>query len=569
MIDPPPSTMTAGQALLNALVDEGVDVAFGYPGGAIMPLYDAFFSERRITHVLVRHEQAAAFAASAYARTTGKVGVAIATSGPGATNLITGILDAQMDSVPFVAITGQVRSDLIGTDAFQEADVTSLAQPITKRAILVRRVEDVVPSIHEAFRLARTGRPGPVLVDVPSDILKTHLPIPTEPREPVRAAAAARRPDARAIAQAIEILTNAKAPLVIAGGGVRLAGAVDEFRRVVALLGAPHAATINALGCAATNDPSFLGMLGMHGWKRANKAVNEADVILALGMRFDDRVTGRVDRFAADAKIIHVDVDIAEIGKIIPVTLGIHADVRETLLALEAELLRLGRRDHGAWCARVESFSSPLPTDRSIGNLGATEVIEAFMRRIPANTVVATDVGQHQMWTAQRVRPTDPHSFLTSAGLGAMGFGLPAAIGAKFGHPDRPVVVVVGDGGFQMTQSELATIGRYNLDIKILLVDNRRLGMVRQWQELFYERRYAATDLYDNPDFTMLARAYRIGASRVDRREALDAAIEGLLATPGPALLHCECFPSENVWPMIPAGAAIDEAIEGIEGIPA
>ncbi len=553
---------TGSQLVLDALADEGVDVVFGYPGGTIMPVYDALFSERRMRHILVRHEQGAAFAAGGYARSSGRVGVAIATSGPGATNLLTGLLDANMDSVPVVAITGQVRSQLMGSDGFQEADVTSMAQPATKRAFLVRNVDDIYGAVREAFALARGPRPGAVLVDIPTDVLKTKTRVQPEW---VPAADATPPPafDEGAIEAAARLLASARRPLVIAGGGVKFGGATAAYRELLRLLGGPHTATINALGCSEQGDPRFLGMLGMHGTKRANRAVNACDVVLSLGMRFDDRVTGRVDKFAQQAEIIHFDIDGSEFGKVVDPTVCVRGCLGATLPALVNAMRREPPRSYAKWVEELEAFASPLPVDRAEdGHLSATSVLDRFFAKAPRNTIVTTDVGQHQMWAAQRQNSEWPTRFVTSAGLGAMGFGLPAAIGAKMANPDATVVAIVGDGGFQMTMNELTTIKRAGAPIKILLIDNQRLGMVRQWQHLFYDRRYSATDLSDNPDFVMIAKACGVPGRVVDRLEDLDSALDELLASDGPMLLHAACYPHENVWPMIPAGAALDELIE-------
>ncbi len=555
-----PAESTGAQLVLDVLADEGVEIVFGYPGGANMPLYDALY-DHPIEHVLVRHEAAAAFAAGGYARSSGRVGVCFATSGPGATNLVTGLLDAQMDSVPVVAITGQVRTALMGTDGFQEADVTSIMGPVTKRSVCVRDVADLERVVRAAFRVARGPRPGPVLVDIPSDILKAKCPrMDLFAARPVPATS--ERPSDAAIDETIALLRAAKRPVAIVGGGARSANAVYLFRELTAMLELPHTATINGLGCATPGDPRFLGMLGMHGWKAANLAVNSADLVLALGMRFDDRVTGKPDRFARHAKIVHADVDASEFGKIIPVTVALRGDLRQTL---ERLVRRLGREEmprFSGWAAEAAALGGALPADRAPhGALSATDVLDAFFAVAPDDTIVATDVGQHQMWAAQRQRAIHPRNFITSAGLGSMGFGLPAAIGAQFAHPERTVVAVCGDGGFQMSIAELATLRRHELPVKILLIDNQRLGMVRQWQELFYEKRYSHTDLSDNPDFVMVASGYGIRAERVEDMGELRDAIERFLAAKEPALLHCACFPAENVWPLIPPGATVEDAM--------
>ncbi len=558
--------------VLDTLVAEGVDVAFGYPGGAIMPLYDALYGHD-LRHILVRHEQAAVFAAGAYARSTGRVGVCMATSGPGATNLVTGLLDAMMDSVPVVAITGQVKTHLMGTDGFQEADVAAVTQAITKYNLVVRDVSEIEPTIHKAFTLARGPRPGPVLVDIPRDILEAKISGTPAPQDGPTIANAVRESfrqrfpaQAEEIARAVEMIRAAKKPLAIVGGGCRAADAFAEYRAFCALLGLPHAATINGLGAPTPGDPHFLGMLGMHGWKAANRAVMEADCILALGMRFDDRVTGRVDRFAKQAQIIHVDIDRSEFHKIIPAQATIHADLRSALDALTAALAPNPPR-FDAWAKSAASHGGPLPRDRAKpGMMSATDVLDHFFATAPPATYVATDVGQHQMWAAQRSRPLDPHHFITSAGLGTMGFGLPAAIGTQIANPEATVVAICGDGGFQMTLHELATLRRYSLPVKILIIDNRNLGMVRQWQQLFFDARYSATNLSDNPDFCALAHAYGVHAESIDRLNDLQPALERFFATNEATLLHCACYPEENVWPMIPAGAAIDEGIESLAG---
>jgi len=559
------SARSGAHLVLETLEREGVDVVFGYPGGAIMPLYDALYGHN-VRHVLVRHEAAAAFAAGGYARSSGRVGVCLATSGPGATNLITGILDAMMDSVPLVAITGQVKSTLLGTDAFQEADVAALTHTITKRNIVVRDVAQIIPALRSAFAIARGPRPGPVLVDIPSDILRAlHAPENVEP-EPERPRATAPASDPDAIARAIAAIAKAKKPVVIAGGGLRWADAVDEYRAFVKTLGVPHTATLHGLGCADPEDPTFLGMLGMHGWKRANLAVADADLVVALGMRFDDRVTGNPARFATNAQVIHADVDASEFGKIRNPEIALHADLKATLIALNAALAdHDALAGHAGWAVETQERGAPPARDRACGGaLSATDVLDALFAEIAPGTIVATDVGQHQMWAAQRVRPSHPRDFMSSGGLGSMGFGFPAAIGAQFAHPGRPVVAIVGDGGFQMSFAELATLRRYGVPVKVLLLDNRNLGMVRQWQQIFFNERYSATSLDDNPDFCMIARAYEIETNTVSQQSDLRAAIRAFLDSEVSTLLHCACFPMENVWPMIPSGTSVEESMEAV-----
>ncbi|HEY0798391.1 MAG TPA: biosynthetic-type acetolactate synthase large subunit [Candidatus Baltobacteraceae bacterium] len=562
-----PAPYNGSQLVLDVLVDEGIEIVFGYPGGAIMPLYDAMYNHP-LRHILTRHEAGAAFAAGGYARSTGNVGVCLATSGPGATNLITGIVDAQMDSVPLLAITGQVPTHLMGTDGFQEADVTSIAQGATKRAICVRSVAHLERTLRAALRLARGPRPGAVLVDIPKDILTARCePLRKRTHSVPAPHVIEQRADDAALDEAAALIRGAKRPVAIVGGGARTANATHLYRTFCALLKLPHASTINALGCAEPGDERFLGMCGMHGWKAANLAITQADVIIALGMRFDDRVTGRPDKFAPGAKIIHADIDPSELSKIIPAAVALRGDLRDTLTRLSERLRSPASPTFEAWATEAHALGGPPPRDRTPGaELSATDVLDAFFARLPADAIVATDVGQHQMWAAQRQHASTPRSFITSAGLGSMGFGLPAAIGAQFGNPERTVVAICGDGGFQMTMSELATIKRYDLPLKILLIDNQRLGMVRQWQELFYERRYAHTDLSDNPDFVTIAQAYNLRAEFVGPGDDLEASFDRLIRSKEAMLLHCACYPSENVWPLIPPGGAISE---GMEPIPA
>ncbi|TAM89168.1 biosynthetic-type acetolactate synthase large subunit [bacterium] len=557
---------TGSRLLLSALKAHGIDTVFGYPGGAIMPLYDVI-PQSGLTHYLVRHEQGAVFAAGAYARTTGRLGVCVSTSGPGATNMVTGLLDAMMDSAPVLAITGQVRSALMGTDGFQEADVVGITSPCTKHNALVSRAADIPAAIERAIRIATSGRPGPVLVDVTTDALKERLtwdaPLRQEAERP-RAFQDVPSADLNVQAtEAIAALARAERPVIIVGGGTRIANVIQEFRRFAALIGAPVVATLNGLGTAEPGDPHYLGMFGMHGHKGANLAVTRADCMLALGMRFDDRVTGDVGKFGRNATIIHCDIDPTEIGKIIPVDIPVVGDLRETIAVLTQVAEVATMPSYEPWLTEVATLRRPLPPARHENDeLSATDVLDALAAMMEPGTVVATDVGQHQMWMAQRVRLESSRDFLTSAGLGAMGFGLPAAVGAQVARPKDPVVAVVGDGGFQMTMHELATIRRYELPVKIVVIDNRHLGMVRQWQELFYDRRIVATDLYDNPEFCTLASAYGIRSARVERAEDLHRALREMLESDGAFLLHCACFPTENCFPMVPAGRHIDEMLE-------
>jgi len=552
---------TGAAIVLDTLESLGVETVFGYPGGAIMPLYDALY-DHRIAHVLVRHEAAAVFAASGFARSTGRPGVCIATSGPGATNLITGIVDAMMDNVPLVALTGQVRTTVMGTDAFQEVDVAAVTHQVTKRNVVVRSIEEIEPALRAAFRLATSDRPGPVLVDLPTDVLRA-----VESERAVLTATVVRehpRAGVPELEAAVTAVRRAQRPVLIVGGGARWSGATEVFRSLAARVGAPVAATLHGLGCADPGDPAFLGMLGMHGWKRANLAVAKADVIFALGMRFDDRVTGDPAKFAPNAHtIVHADIDRAEFNKVVHARVTLHGDLRETLVALDHRLARVPLPDFSSWCEEACAPQEVLPRDDARhDHLSATDFLDALFAALPADAIVATDVGQHQMWAAQRVRASHPQHFLTSGGLGSMGFGVPAAIGAQIAHPGRTVVAIVGDGGFQMSMAELATLRRHELPVKIVLLDNRNLGMVRQWQELFYNARYSSTALPDNPEFTIIARAYGVEARLVDNLNAVEAAIARMLASPGPMLLHCACYPHENVWPIIPSGKGVDDLME-------
>jgi acetolactate synthase-1/2/3 large subunit len=554
---------SGASVVLDVLEELGVDTVFGYPGGAIMPLYDALY-DHRIRHVLVRHEAAAVFAASGYARSTGRAGVCIATSGPGAANLVTGIADAMLDNVPLIALTGQVRTALMGTDAFQEIDTAAITQAITKRNVVVRDASEIEPALCDAFRIAQGPRPGPVLLDLPSDVLRQEVR-----RRSFDAGSAVRRApcvDGAAISAAVEALAGAQRPVLVIGGGARWSNATQAFREFARRTGAPVTATLHGLGCSDPNDPAFLGMLGMHGWKRANLAVAEADVVVALGMRFDDRVTGDPAKFAPKAHtIVHADIDRSEFNKTVRAHVLLHGDLRDTLESLNAQLGRAALPSFAAWRDRAAAPGERLACDASPeSQLSATDTLDALFASLPSDVIVTADVGQHQMWAAQRMRPCSPFHFLTSGGLGSMGFAVPAAIGAQLAHPQSTVVAIVGDGGFQMSMAELATIRRYALPVKIVVLDNRNLGMVRQWQELFYHARYSATSLPDNPDFAAIARAYGIPARVVDRHEDVAAALTSLLATPGPFVLHCACYPQENVWPIIPSGASVDDLMEPI-----
>ena len=555
-------TRTGAQILWECLVREGVTDVFGYPGGAILPAYDAML-DFPIRHVLARHEQGATHMADGYARASGRVGVAIATSGPGATNMVTGIATAMMDSSPIVCITGQVGSRLVGTDAFQETDITGITLPITKHNYLVTRADEVAGALREAFHIARTGRPGPVLVDITKDAQQGSCAFDWDAAAPnlpgYRPAGAL---DPRACARALELLNTAERPLILAGHGIMLAGAEDLVRALAERAGVPVAMTLLGIGAFPASHPLNLGMMGMHGEAWVNQAIQESDLLVALGMRFDDRVTGNLKTYALGARKIHVDIDPAEIDKNVRVDVGLVADLRA---ALEALLPGVLAADRTPWHARIHAFKGDaavrdiqqLPDD---GHLYAAHVMHDLWRETGGAALVVTDVGQHQMWEAQYYHHETSRSLITSGGLGTMGFALPAAIGARLARPDAEVWAVAGDGGFQMTMAELATIVQEQLDVKIAVVNNGFLGMVRQWQEFFYGRRYAATPLV-NPDFTRLAEAFGIPAVTVRERGEVVQAVAAARAHRGPALIEFRVEQEDSVFPMVPAGASLHEMI--------
>ena len=545
--------MNAATALVRALEAEGVDIVFGYPGGAILPVYDALV-DSKLRHILVRHEQAAAFAANGWARATGEVGVCIATSGPGATNLVTGIADAFADSVPMVIVTGQVPTGLMGTDAFQELDVLGMTMPVVKHGFVVRRAADMADVVHEAFRIARSGRPGPVLVDIPKDV--AYAPVDDRVPPSVRLASVrdpVASPDPEALGRAVRALERARKPLLYIGGGVRRAHAIPELRALVETTRLPFVSTLMALGSVPTEHPLSLGMLGMHGTKAANYAVQEADLLVCACARFDDRATGKLADFAPHAEVIHIDIDGAEVGKLRRANVALVGDARVALRELARPL------DHiEPWRAQCLSWKrqyvlDPSPRDARVH---APTLLRRLSERAPRDATFACDVGQHQMWVAQHVHFDSPDRHLTSGGLGAMGFGIPAAVGACFARPGSLVVTVTGDGSIMMNLQELATIVRYALPLRIVLIDNRGLGLVRQWQELFHEERYSEIDLSDNPDFVRVAEAFGIPAFRVDRADQVEHAVERIVGGPGPLLCHVVVDPAANVWPIVRPGAA-------------
>ena len=545
--------MKGAQLLVKALEQEGVETIFGYPGGAIMPVYDAL-TESPLRHILTRHEQGAVFAADAYARVTGRPGVCMATSGPGATNLVTGIANAFLDSVPIVAITGQVPTGLMGTDAFQEVDIFGMTMPIVKHSYLIRSVEDIPRIIGEAFHVAREGRPGPVLIDLPKDVAnaETELAALFEMPRPGTGAA-----DPAQLAAARQLIRSARRPVLYVGGGVGIAGAVPEFRAYAQASGIPVVATLKGLGAVPTRDPHFIGMLGMHGTVAANYTVQESDLLICVGARFDDRATGRLDGFAPNARVIHMDADAAEIGKLRQTDAALLGDLRTALPALPTDL---SISDWQRTCrqrktAHAWRYDAP----------GDGIYMPDMLRRISAadrDLTITCDVGQHQMWVAQHCQFDRPDQHLTSAGLGAMGFGVPAGIGALIANPGSRVLTVSGDGSIMMNIQELATLRRYDLPLKILLVDNASLGMVRQCQELFHNERYSEVDLSDNPDFVQVAKSFGIDAFRVTRRDEVDGAIERLLHAEDAILAHVCIDPTANVWPLVPPGQTNDVMME-------
>jgi acetolactate synthase-1/2/3 large subunit len=555
------------QIVLECLKAESVKLAFGYPGGAIMPLYDALEGSG-ISHVLTRHEQGAVFAAEGYARATGSVGVAIATSGPGATNLVTGIADAKMDSVPLVCITGQVRSPLIGTDAFQETDVFGVTLSLTKWSRLVRAIEDLPGVIAEGFYWARSGRPGPVVIDIPADILRASTDfrgpvffVPPRLNERVGT-------ESTFAATLSALLQQAKKPVALVGAGARLSGAVSDLQQLLDLLNIPTFATVHGLGAVKQDSPYYLGMVGMHGTRAANMALDETDLLLVFGARLDDRVTGDPSRFAPHAKIVHFEIDPAQLDRVRTCELPVIGNLAETIPAFYRRVERTQLPDFSVW--RAVACGQERAEPRQPGLAHPTKsFLQQLFSRMPKDATILADVGQHQMWAAQCYRASSPRGFITSGGLGAMGFALPAAIGVQLAKPGTTVLSVSGDGGFQMNIQELATVHRLDLPIKMVIIDNKNLGMVRQWQELFYKRNYAETDLSDNPDFVEIAKAYKISASLITEEDFLDPAssgevanrLDGFFASRRPELLVFECHPEANVYPMVPSGAALSEMI--------
>ena len=561
---------TGAGAILAALKNEGVDVMFGYPGGQVLPLYDAIYRQSDIKHILVRHEQGAAHSADAYARATGKVGVCIATSGPGATNLVTGIANAHMDSVPMVCITGQVKTFLLGKDSFQEADITGITIPITKQNVLVTDVEDLGPTIAEAFYIARNGRPGPVLVDVPSDLQLAKVKY--KPQRVIGMRSMGANPDAspEQIEDAARAIAASTRPVLYCGGGAIIANAAEEIFRLADTAKIPVTTTLMGKGCFPEDHVLSKGMLGMHGTACANYAMQESDCVIAIGARFDDRVTGDLGEFLPKAKtVIHVDIDPAEIGKIVEVHLGIGGDVRHVVKALTDALPDFGMPDTTSWRRQIEDWrrAHPLQYDPSTAGISPQDIVRAIDELYKGEAIIATDVGQHQMWAAQYCRMRYPRRWITSGGLGTMGYGLPAAIGAKVGRPDLPVVLVSGDGSIQMCMQEFATAVSQGLAFTVAIFNNHYLGMVRQWQELFYNKNYSESSMRDQPDFVKLAEAFGCHGRRVERTdEIMESLVWASKNEDVPTVLDFTVIEEENVYPMVPAGRALHKLIHYGEG---
>jgi len=558
-------TLTGAQIIMAVLKEEGVDTVFGFPGGVVIDIFDEL-SRTDIRHILVRHEQGAAHAADGYARAKGSVGVFLVTSGPGATNTVSGLASAYMDSIPVVALTGQVPTGLIGNDAFQEVDIVGITRPCTKHNYLVKRTEDLARVLKEAFHIARSGRPGPVLVDLPKDVTQgkaKYKPL-SEPK--MASYKPTYEPNVKQLRKAVELIKESKRPVVFSGGGVILSGASRELTAFAKMLSAPVTASLMGLGSFPGTDPLWLGMLGMHGTYRANMAIGGCDLLIGVGVRFDDRVTGKVETFAPNAKIIHVDIDPTSISKNIPVTVPVVGDckiaLRELNKLLKTEKVRFTKKARKSWNDQIEKWKSTQPLKYEQRDVIKPQyVIEQLYALTKGKAIITTEVGQNQMWAAQYHHFDRPNCFVTSGGLGCMGFGLPAAIGAQVACPNRTVVDVAGDGSIQMNIQELATAAQYGLPVKVVILNNRYLGMVRQWQELFYGKRYVATDIELAPDFAKLAEAYGVLGLKATKPEEVGPVLKKGLESPGPAVMDFWVEREEGVYPMVPAGKAITEML--------
>lgn len=548
---------SGAQLLLEAIAAQGVETIFGYPGGAIMPVYDVLPKITQLRHILCRHEQGCGMAAIGYARATGRVGTAFATSGPGATNLVTAIADAYLDSVPVVFVTGQVTSDLMGTDAFQEVDIFGITLPIVKHSYIARDPADIPGMVAEAYFIAAEGRPGPVLIDLPKDVANAM----TTERHKWRPYPKVKPEMGKSewIREAETLMQEAKKPLFYIGGGIAQGDGVRELRDLVERTEIPVVSTLKGLGSLPSDHPYYLGMLGMHGLKAANYAVQECDLLIVAGARFDDRATGKLDTFAPHAKVIHMDIDVAEINKLRTTDVYLDGSLKKNLAALDP-----GRSECDDWRKLCFDRRTEHEWDYNAPGTGvyAPKLLHDLSRRAPDSAIITCDVGQHQMWVAQHCYFDEPKDHITSGGLGTMGFGLPAGLGAKLGAPDRTVITVSGDGSIMMNIQELQTLHRYDIPLKIVLLDNSALGMVRQWQEVFFEKNYSEVNLDDNPDFARVAEAFRIEAFTVRERSEVDAGIDRLLAADGPILMHVKIDTAENVWPLVPPGRSNADMME-------
>ena len=549
------------EALIKSLLEEGIDTIFGYPGGAIMPIYDSLYSyQDKINHILTRHEQGAIHAAQGYSRVSGKVGVCFATSGPGATNLITGIADAQIDSTPLVCITGQVPSQLLGTDAFQESDVIGISMPVTKWNYQITSSDEIGEIISKAFYIAKSGRPGPVLIDITKDAQFSEVDFNYDKCERIRSYHPYPIIKEKKIIKASKLINKAKKPLILVGQGVLLSNAENELIKFSEITGIPLASTLLGLSAVSCDHKNYVGYLGMHGNYGPNVKTNEADLIIAIGMRFDDRVTGDTSKYAVNAKVIHIEIDPSEIDKIIKTDVAINADAKEALIGLNKIVQK---NSHEEWINEFRECDK-LEFDKIINKeinghydkLSMAEVIHKISEFTQGKSIIVTDVGQHQMVASRYYKFTEPNSNITSGGLGTMGFALPAAMGSKIGNPNREVIAVIGDGGIQMTIQELATISQYNIGVKILILNNNFLGMVRQWQELFFDNRYSFTEM-KNPNFNKITDGYRIKNKKLEKREDLDKVIKEFIEFDGPYLLNAIVEKEENVFPMVPSGESV------------
>lgn len=554
---------TGAEILIDCLKKENVDVVFGYPGGQVIPLYDKLYGSS-LKHILVRHEQGAAHAADGYARATGKVGVCIATSGPGATNLITGIATAYMDSIPLVAITGQVKSPLIGKDTFQEVDIVGITMPIVKHSYIVKNIDELANVVHEAFYIAKTGRPGPVIIDIPSDIQLTKVNDIKIDEVKIKGYSYDKEHINGNIEEFIELLQASKKPLVYAGGGIVTSNAQNELFSFCTKYNIPIVTTLMGIGVFDADNPLSLGMLGMHGTKYANYAVSNCDLLIGIGVRFDDRATGDPKLFAKDAKKVQIDIDDAEISKIVPVNVGIIGDAKKILNVVLNKLENSSLPKYDEWVNTLMDYKKENPlTYKDDGTLKPQYVIDKIYKLTQGNAIVVTDVGEHQMWSAQYNKSKIQRGFLTSGGLGTMGFGLPASIGAKLGCPDRYVFCISGDGGIQMNSQEIMTAVRYNIPVKIAIINNGYLGMVREWQELFYNKRYSETDIKEQPDFVKLAEAYGAVGLRATTKDEVDEIIKRAMSIDKPVIMDFVVDREENVYPIVPPGASLSNMLGG------